>query len=407
MARIFERAIDGPATHAFLVGVGDYPFAKPGKGKLPELRAVRDLPSAADGARLMCDWLIENRDRLAAPLASIELLVSDPPATQNRYQARSDELKAATIERATGPTLIAGGQRWIEALKSGSGHTALFYGCGHGASLAKQPVLFLSDLNERDEPEAWSHFHVGKTGLALRQMAELRAAFMFVDACGEFVRNFQLADVQDHRFVSPRLPRESDRDKVWLVSAASSGLLAYDAAQALAPDLQVDFEGDYAKGGVRIGRFTQTLLKGLDGASARWLKNRWTVDNRNLSVIELKKLQRHYFPEWKDRTFEPSDGLTANDQYALVHPESPALPVQIQVNPEQAATSFDLRICLTGDGAPPWVRDRGARMEGAWLTEVAGDTQRPYFIVASDGISPHSTFFKADQPQWDQWINVS
>src|SRR5688572_3732573 len=79
MTLIFSQPQVGPATHAFIVGVGGYPSCKAGKGQLAELRRVPDVPSAADSARLMCDWLIANDDRLAAPLASVELLITDAP----------------------------------------------------------------------------------------------------------------------------------------------------------------------------------------------------------------------------------------------------------------------------------------------------------------------------------------
>jgi hypothetical protein len=41
MTKIFERAVQPPATHAFVIGVGGYPYAKPGQGIDPALRNVR------------------------------------------------------------------------------------------------------------------------------------------------------------------------------------------------------------------------------------------------------------------------------------------------------------------------------------------------------------------------------
>ncbi len=408
MTLIFrDDTIAGPATHAFVMGVGAYPFAKPDQGTKPELRTVRDLPSAADSAKLMCDWLLDNRDKLVKPLASLEVLISDPGGAANRYVPRHAALTDSPIDAVTDDMVELAGERWVEALGKTPGNVAFFYACGHGANVASQPVVFLSDLNERPAGKAWSHLNVGQVGLALRQMQGLESGFLFVDACGESVKNFTLAvmnGMQGTQFISVDLPSPTDRDKVCVLFAASTGLLAHDAAT----DALLEFEGrlEDAKD-IRIGRFTQTLLKGLGGASARWKNGKWIIDGSNLSS-DFKDLQRAYFPEWSDKPFEPSQFPYQNDHFAIVHPEAPRLPVLVMTNPDALMGELDLRICLTEDGAEPWLSVRDERGTKAWRADIPGDNKKPYWAVAIDPASSacHASFFQANQPLFDHRVDI-
>ena len=83
MTQIFKRAVAGLGTHALVVGVGHCPDAKPGRGVRKELRTVQNLPSAADGAKLMCDWLIANC-QTGSPLLSHRLKSLLPTRRTNR-----------------------------------------------------------------------------------------------------------------------------------------------------------------------------------------------------------------------------------------------------------------------------------------------------------------------------------
>src|SRR5262245_21576729 len=89
MTLLFQRPVAGPATHAFIIGVGGYPNAKPGQGGVAMLQNVKDIRSAANSAMLVVDWLLDHQDSLAAPLASLEALISDaaipPPALATAY----------------------------------------------------------------------------------------------------------------------------------------------------------------------------------------------------------------------------------------------------------------------------------------------------------------------------------
>lgn len=412
MTRIFQRDV-AQATHAFVIGVGDYPHAKPGQGRNPKLRVVKDLASAADSAKLVCDWLLDNRDKLVAPLGSIEVLISDvaqaPPAGLARYEAHNQEL-AVPIDRAEADPIVRAGRDWMNRLELDHGSTAIFYACGHGASHGLQPTLFHSDLNLRAGGDAWSHVNVGKMAQAFRQQTHIKAAFFFLDACGEFVPIFPTG-ASETSFISPDIPQSTDRDKVCLISAASAGLLAYEGvaeeAGEVIADRDPEYEGDLAAAGgmVRIGRFTQTLLKSLGGASARWDGTSWAVDNMGV-LSDLKPIHRIYFPHWKDRLFEPTQGPNQNDRFPIIRYTEVRLPVVVLTDPPQRTKDFDLKIALSQNGEDGSLDHRDARAPHAWLAHVDGDRTRPFYALAVDGALCYSSFFQADQPRFDHRVTV-
>ena len=155
------------------------------------------------------------------------------------------------------------GERWHTELTTKAGDVGFFYACGHGAGLSTQPLVFLSDLNT-NAVEPWAHHNIGMTASALRHLDTVRAAFFFADTCREFIPRFELAKSQDlSRFVAAPDPFEVGRDKVSLLCAASEAIACT--------------KGPLAGGTAKIGRFTRTLIRGLDGASARWRANAWIV----------------------------------------------------------------------------------------------------------------------------------
>nr|WP_294815930.1 hypothetical protein [uncultured Sphingomonas sp.] len=384
------------------MGVGDYPYAKPGQGAKVELENVNDLPSAADGAKLICDWLIANKDKLGAKLGSIEVLISDVPGGAARYVPRAPALNQP-IDRADGTTIPAAGRAWLKRIKEDPGSTALFYACGHGANNGTSPVLFHSDLNLNGGGDAWAHLNVGSMARAFRQMPDLAAGFFFLDACGEFVSNMP-AGLGDNHFIQPDIPKDTDRDKVWLFAAASAGVKAYPGMNF--DDVPPKDTESQDVSQVKFGRFTQTLLKGLNGAVARW-SGEWCVDNMALGAAALKTLHRIYFPSWKDRPFEPTDVLTINDRVTIIRHPSVALPVLVLTDPADRTGEFDLKISLTNGGEQPWVDSRPVRDATPWPTHVNGDIKALFFALALDDAGAcHSRFFTADQPHFDHRVPI-
>ena len=404
MALVFEDKTIAGGTHAFLIGVGEYPFAKPDKGTNPKLRTVKDLRSAADSAKLMTDWLLDNRASLQPPLASLDILISDVPGGDARYQPHNPEVQGAFV-RAEGDLVRAAGRAWVSRLQADPGGTALFYACGHGANLSNQPVLFLSDLNQQEGGDAWSHLNLRKIASAFRQRPYVTKAIFFLDACGEFVPHLS-TEANDSNFISPEMPKDTDRDKVLLLAAASAGLLAHSGETVDFSQSTPDFEGEPEdKAALRFGRFTLTLLKGLSGASARWDGLGWAVDTTGL-VADLKLLHRTYFPQWADKPFEPSQAIPPNDPLTIIAHAAPRIPVVVSTVPPGRMVEFDLKIGAARDGAGPWRDERPARAATPWRTEIEGDAEAPLYALAMDGGACHASFFRADRPSFDQKVVI-
>lgn len=384
MTLLFERPVVGAKTHAFVIGVGSYPNAKGGVEDI--LRNVPDLPSAADSSKLMCDWLLDNQDRLAAPLATLEVLISDPVEPNNRFQ-----WNAGPVEPATEVNILAAGGRWFTSLESEPGSVAFFYCCGHGAAHRQEPVLFLEDLN-RDRRNAWTYLNLGSLAHVLRKTPAVSAAFMFSDACGEYVAEFELRNAQDTRFFPEPPLFGPSRNQVSLLCAAAEGQLAYEGEMR---------EGDTLK----FGRFTQTVIKGLDGSSSRLLRNQWAVHPRGL-LSDLKSLRRVQFQHWKDDyPFEPYPAVAPTDDYPIVFPVAFELPVVIMTDPADRMPEYGLYICDHDDPNPPWVRNRDAGERNAWWTTVPAG-HNPLYAIAANNAGHHSRAFMPKEPLFDQWVPV-
>ncbi|WP_157650641.1 caspase family protein [Burkholderia ubonensis] len=387
MPLLLDRPVEGPRTHAFVIGVGQYPHAKAGRGVLDILGKVPDLPSAADSAKLMCDWLLDNQDRLAAPLATLDVLISDPANPNHRYPwARGP------VDTATKANVAARGRAWYERVVAEPGNVAFFYCCGHGASHLQQPVLFLEDLNQSPD-DVWTHINLNLLALALRKSQSISAAFLFSDACGQFVPEFELEkDVQDCRFFhKPNLFAPS-RNQVSLLCAAAEGQLAYEGA-------------DRAGGDCQFGRFTQAVLKGLSGSSARWSRNRWGVSCRDL-LGDLKSLRRVFFSHWSENEpFEPYPAVTQADPIPIVYPDGFELPLVVMTDPPDRMPHYDFVISQKREPTGPWLKNRNAGDPNAWHTTVPPGLDALY-AIAVKGADHYPLLFQPKEPLFDQWVPV-
>lgn len=386
MTLLINRPIVGPKTHAFVIGVGRYPEAKPNRGVEDNLRGVPDLPSAADSAKLMCDWLIDNQDQLTAPLSTLEVLISDPPILIDRYPWNRGPVDAATEQNVEEL-----GERWFNRVTIEPGDVAFFYCCGHGASHLQQPVLFLENLNQ-SALNIWKHINLGSLAYSLKKNNAVSAAFLFSDTCGEFLTGFELSRAQDCRFFPDPSLFLTGRNQVSLLCAAAEGQLAYEGR---APD----------RGNLKFGCFTQTLLKGLSGSSARWLQNRWGVNPHNL-LTDLKSLRRVFFSDWDPNLpFEPYQAVMPTELTPIVFPRQFEVPVVVLTDPPERMAQFNLVISQQSDPTLPSLKYRGAGDPSAWSITVPPSFNAHYAIaVNGDGYYP--TLFQPNGPLFDQRVTV-
>jgi len=142
------RLGNGPGTHVLIIGVGKYAY---GRDMAESLVAgdLAQLTSAPISAKAMADWFIRSFRNTAAPLATVSLLISE--AQPNPYPSPvpgancNYQVPPATLEQVKAAT-----KRWADRGESHHDNMAVFYFCGHGASLSQQTCLLLEDFGNPD-----------------------------------------------------------------------------------------------------------------------------------------------------------------------------------------------------------------------------------------------------------------
>lgn len=395
MTLLMERAVAGPATHAFVIGVGGYPFAKPGKGGGQLLEGVADVPSAANSAKLMVDWLLDHQDILAGPLASLEVLIGEaailPPAKAYNWV----HPPAVPIDEPTRANVELAGRQWVARTVARAGDFALFFICGHGARQGPDPVVFLTDLNN-DPVDRWgAYINLGMVASAFKQQTRLKAAFFFADACQEFVANFVLTSTGGGaRFIAPLDPfrLNESREKVCLLSASSDGLLAYEG----------DWQGDK---NVKVGRFTETLIAALGGAAVRRKGGRWVVHTNGL-YEDIKYLHRIRRPDWRDRPFEPSQVSLPNEPFSIVNAAAPRVPVSILTDPAEAMAQYAISVFDNVAATSPALDGRASGSSLEWLTWVPA-SQNHHLVIVQSPTAKYQEIFVPMSPIFDQRVRVT
>lgn len=397
MTLIFERAPDPakPATHAFVIGVGAYPDAKPGKGVNKDLRAVPDVASAADSAKRMCDWLFLRKDALDAPLASVEALIGEAAHPAGVTPYTWENAPANAIDSPTVSKVVAAGEAWVARLQLRPGDVAFFYACGHGARLGTDPVLFLQDINTK-KAHPWGGFlNVGETASAFKQLVEIKSAFFFLDACQEFSPKLEFSHAKwVAQFIAPLNPFEPhlSREKVFLLSSTSAGLKAYDGPCS-----------ENKK--VRLGRFTQTLCLAMDGASVRSRGARWIVHPGSVleDIIFLYGLRA----DWREDElpFEPTQSAFPTGFFPIIMPPEPRVPIVVFTDPAPVIGNYDLRIFANTDRLLPVVDERTCRAPTEWVAWVPA-SKLTHMVVAEDHGVSHQAMFNPDTPIFDQRISI-
>ncbi|MDI5925230.1 caspase family protein [Rhizobium leguminosarum] len=83
---VHDRAVNGPATRVFLVGISDYPYLKGGSAALAGWNFdLGQLSSPSASARRLADWFISEFDCPNRPLATVSLLLSEPGQTSAQF----------------------------------------------------------------------------------------------------------------------------------------------------------------------------------------------------------------------------------------------------------------------------------------------------------------------------------
>lgn len=168
-----------PQTHALVIGVGDYRHLPGGSqdqtAPARQSYGLQSLDSPAWSAVALADWLKTNLRNRRAPLGTIDLLVSAPPAAPTRLQGFD-------VPTMTGIT--AAFDNWNARCHKHVNNVAIFYFCGHGFQRAVM-MLLPADFGNPAIGNVWNNiidFTTTQIGM-IDCMANTQ--LYLVDACRE------------------------------------------------------------------------------------------------------------------------------------------------------------------------------------------------------------------------------
>ncbi len=187
MGLIFDerKKLNGkPGLHAFIAGVSYYHHLPGGDGPKAEVdHSFQQLTAAAKSAHRIAEWLINRRDHLPVPLATIRLLISPNKKTEGELLGIGSR-----CTRANFASEIKDWQKDAISKKHDK-HYTFFYFAGHGAIRKKSDsILLLEDFGDPSDGDfakavALDNIFFGMSPPADRKQKMARTQFYFIDAC--------------------------------------------------------------------------------------------------------------------------------------------------------------------------------------------------------------------------------
>lgn len=334
MTLVFEDAdLAGPATHALVIGVGDYPFLPGGSGghRTPHDDGMRQLSSPPVSARRVVDWLIESFDNPDRPLATVELLLADaaddgyrpPVAPRSRFRSRRRKIEVATIAQ-----IADASARLKDRGNSHADNQLIIYFCGHGISAGPEFALVASDYGAMPNRPYFGLISFPDFLVGMSDCAAMRQCY-FIDAC-----------------------RSTSEMLVAARNYAGDPLVAALAAQTRGLRQSVYFStlGGAAAHG-REGEpslFTAALLLALAGAAASDANDSWWVNTTRLFEA-LGHLMEHVVDPAIPVVQVPQSGTQIQfDLHRL--PGEPELPLHIPVDDHVGGDPpSDVALCVIAE----------------------------------------------------------
>ncbi|WP_405013567.1 caspase family protein [Kitasatospora sp. NBC_01539] len=172
-----------PHVHAFVIGVGSYPYCvNPlgGDGTVRRLlRGVEPLTSAPLSAAAFAQWLLDStRHSSDPPLGTLEVLISSEHPVSLQTANGPQMIDPATFDSAE-----AACRRWFDHCNTHSENIAIFFFCGHGWERGgQQQEILMEDLGKDPAALFKSVVNFRRTFLEMRR-CQARTQCFFVDSC--------------------------------------------------------------------------------------------------------------------------------------------------------------------------------------------------------------------------------
>lgn len=180
-AIVHEAAVGGPATHAFLVGIGHYPHLAGGGGLRANLDfGLGQLDSTTASARRLADWFITEFDCPERPLSTVSLILSEPgagPATYTHPETNASIPVPRGTKVETRDALFA-----ALAKVAGPDDQLIFYLAAHGLAGGANNFYLLRDYGA--DPNGPFDGMINYSRLMAMMRAQLPTRqFLVFDAC--------------------------------------------------------------------------------------------------------------------------------------------------------------------------------------------------------------------------------
>ena len=285
----------GARTHAFVIGVSDYPHLRDGSAfknhRAKITMGLGQLTSPVTSAVKFADWLIDTPyNNPSAPLETVELLLSRDPVNNTPVQRT---YRGRTIGSACMGDVKTAFDDWLVRCGRNADNVGLFYFCGHGIQTSGQ--LLLAEDFGASSVRPWENaIDIDTT---YDGMADCLAGTQcyFLDSC-----------------------RESSLD------ALSKGTIAPTALKTLtgnrlvreAPILNAAANGHKAHGlSGHVSFFTEALVDCLGKfatRSAPAVNGDWVVDTAQLRLAVKERMRRTRLPSTHSRAYCDTGGGDSN-----------------------------------------------------------------------------------------------
>ncbi|MER6305024.1 caspase family protein [Streptomyces sp. NPDC001657] len=342
MTTLRDLAIDGPALHAFVIGVGRYDWFKGGTHQRPKARrddhcrGFAQLTAPPVSATAMCEALLGPLGaRPELPLGSLEVLISAEAPVRLAGDDGSTEIAPAVMREVT-----AAFERWYERCDGHVDNVALFHFCGHGVQIGRGPHgLLLQDTGE----SLFSYFanavDLDRTVQGMEDNAAEKQLF-FVDACRGMPSSLEeVARLDATALKSPaRDPRSRDR-----LVLRSTDVTADAYARLKSPSL-----------------FTRAVLRALGMPREPRQGSRWevTTDTIGPYVRQLTEWPGLRAPDEPRQVCDYS-GSSTKGGTVFTFNACPPVPFHFDTDPGDALSSATWTLSERAGGHPIQRRDPG------------------------------------------------
>lgn len=363
---VFEKDVQGPRTHALIIGVGKYPHLcggtphrKPSKWN----DGMGQLTSSPISARKFADWIITDYRNSEHPLATVALLISDK-ASQSYTPPGGNpvEIEPATM-RNVKPAVL----KWKRRGDESPDNLLLFYFCGHGALTGSEASLMLEDFAANDDCPLDGAIDF-RNGLWLgMDKCAARQQVYFIDAC----RVATSAVLDAHRSMGNPIVYGSQRPVRNIQDAYGNPRLR------MAPVYYSALAGAmaYAREG-QVSQYTEALLRALGGsADNAEADEKYRVDtamlNRGIDFLLRRAVEKG------DAKIHPQVNEVDHAPVFTLHELAgpPIVPVAVGCDPEVENREAELYYTNGVDTSPTIPGS-----ESGWDVEL---TPGSYMFVAS------------------------